>query len=128
MVVVTVEQHDVDRCLAEGARRAQATEPRPHDEDRGSPRGPGLRTAHLPEGQRCGLGGSGDVAHLVGWSAPYCFCRTTTMRTPLKVFSPCRRAPATASGMSRRNRSEEHTSELQSLAYLVCRLLLEKNN
>src|SRR2546425_3995914 len=30
------------------------------------------------------------------------------------------RAPA------RRTRSEEHTSELQSLAYLVCRLLLEK--
>src|SRR5205823_10567352 len=25
-------------------------------------------------------------------------------------------------------RSEEHTSELQSLAYLVCRPLLEKNN
>src|SRR2546425_8119747 len=25
-----------------------------------------------------------------------------------------------------RERSEEHTSELQSLAYLVCRLLLEK--
>src|SRR2546425_7784684 len=30
-------------------------------------------------------------------------------------------------GMQRnRRRSEEHTSELQSLAYLVCRLLLEK--
>src|SRR2546425_6209492 len=28
----------------------------------------------------------------------------------------------------RRDRSEEHTSELQSLAYLVCRLLLEKKN
>src|SRR2546425_9177294 len=27
---------------------------------------------------------------------------------------------------SSRGRSEEHTSELQSLAYLVCRLLLEK--
>src|SRR2546425_6027423 len=27
---------------------------------------------------------------------------------------------------SRSERSEEHTSELQSLAYLVCRLLLEK--
>src|SRR5687767_15487597 len=27
---------------------------------------------------------------------------------------------------SRAERSEEHTSELQSLAYLVCRLLLEK--
>src|SRR2546425_2631352 len=26
----------------------------------------------------------------------------------------------------RQQRSEEHTSELQSLAYLVCRLLLEK--
>src|SRR5687767_15959993 len=29
-------------------------------------------------------------------------------------------------GDSLRARSEEHTSELQSLAYLVCRLLLEK--
>src|SRR2546425_7552034 len=26
------------------------------------------------------------------------------------------------------DRSEEHTSELQSLAYIVCRLLLEKKN
>src|SRR2546425_8949747 len=29
-------------------------------------------------------------------------------------------------GRARPGRSEEHTSELQSLAYLVCRLLLEK--
>src|SRR2546423_5041455 len=29
-------------------------------------------------------------------------------------------------GADRPDRSEEHTSELQSLAYLVCRLLLEK--
>src|SRR2546425_5152054 len=29
-------------------------------------------------------------------------------------------------GRRSRKRSEEHTSELQSLAYLVCRLLLEK--
>src|ERR1041384_8550741 len=29
-------------------------------------------------------------------------------------------------GSDVRDRSEEHTSELQSLAYLVCRLLLEK--
>src|SRR2546425_6153046 len=28
--------------------------------------------------------------------------------------------------LNRPERSEEHTSELQSLAYLVCRLLLEK--
>src|SRR2546425_8614259 len=31
-----------------------------------------------------------------------------------------------ARGGRQRTRSEEHTSELQSLAYLVCRLLLEK--
>src|SRR5205823_11805082 len=30
------------------------------------------------------------------------------------------------SSVNRSSRSEEHTSELQSLAYLVCRLLLEK--
>src|SRR5687767_15664245 len=30
--------------------------------------------------------------------------------------------------LARAPRSEEHTSELQSLAYLVCRLLLEKKN
>src|SRR5262245_63154185 len=29
---------------------------------------------------------------------------------------------------ARRGRSEEHTSELQSLRHLVCRLLLEKKN
>src|SRR3712207_7808465 len=32
------------------------------------------------------------------------------------------------SGRRRERRSEEHTSELQSRQYLVCRLLLEKKN
>src|SRR5687767_15441850 len=48
---------------------------------------------------------------------------------------PARRYAAAAPCRSRRRRefslrlrSEEHTSELQSLAYLVCRLLLEKKN
>src|SRR5262245_63561736 len=36
---------------------------------------------------------------------------------------PCRRL---ARRLARRRRSEEHTSELQSLRHLVCRLLLEK--
>src|SRR2546425_8486436 len=36
------------------------------------------------------------------------------------------RPPGRSRGRSRKPRSEEHTSELQSLAYLVCRLLLEK--
>src|SRR5205823_12522333 len=35
-------------------------------------------------------------------------------------------ATRAAAGALRLGRSEEHTSELQSLAYLVCRLLLEK--
>src|SRR5437762_9017783 len=35
-------------------------------------------------------------------------------------------APADTNGWSIDNRSEEHTSELQSPMYLVCRLLLEK--
>src|SRR6266404_7172878 len=39
--------------------------------------------------------------------------------------SPPRCWPPTDRGWSPK-RSEEHTSELQSLAYLVCRLLLEK--
>src|SRR3712207_8448139 len=34
--------------------------------------------------------------------------------------------PATHEWMAARRRSEEHTSELQSRQYLVCRLLLEK--
>src|SRR2546425_9670152 len=39
---------------------------------------------------------------------------------------PERPPPLLPGGTARWNRSEEHTSELQSLAYLVCRLLLEK--
>src|SRR5947199_10750023 len=38
------------------------------------------------------------------------------------------RAPAGAVAAAPAHRSEEHTSELQSLRHLVCRLLLEKKN
>src|SRR2546422_947424 len=34
--------------------------------------------------------------------------------------------PFTFTGLIKKNRSEEHTSELQSRLHLVCRLLLEK--
>src|SRR2546423_11669245 len=44
---------------------------------------------------------------------------------PLPVPSASNLAKAEVFGQLR---SEEHTSELQSLAYLVCRLLLEKKN
>src|SRR2546425_8513657 len=55
-------------------------------------------------------------------------------RRPLRPAAPRDRAAARAAARGDRSRrqaaaaprSEEHTSELQSLAYLVCRLLLEK--
>src|SRR5437879_8478206 len=48
--------------------------------------------------------------------------------TPAGVRRPhqARPGPALAVGTARLVRSEEHTSELQSPMYLVCRLLLEK--
>src|SRR2546425_9425007 len=45
--------------------------------------------------------------------------RRPARRKSLKVTTPLRI-------VAHQRRSEEHTSELQSLAYLVCRLLLEK--
>src|SRR6266545_7250146 len=38
----------------------------------------------------------------------------------------CQRRALPPASLADKTRSEEHTSELQSLAYLVCRLLLEK--
>src|SRR3989441_9393223 len=51
-----------------------------------------------------------------------------TMRCTSNGTRVCGRNAFTWSGKKSRffTRSEEHTSELQSLAYLVCRLLLEK--
>src|SRR5205823_11881218 len=56
---------------------------------------------------------------------------TLSLHAALPISGRCRRTRTTRSfwkSWSRRPRSEEHTSELQSLAYLVCRLLLEKRN
>src|SRR2546425_7972197 len=44
------------------------------------------------------------------------------------AFTSSRMAIANAASLGPVLRSEEHTSELQSLAYIVCRLLLEKKN
>src|SRR5205823_8274965 len=44
--------------------------------------------------------------------------------SPCLVITTVSRLALTSTMM----RSEEHTSELQSLAYIVCRLLLEKKN
>src|SRR3712207_7401189 len=44
----------------------------------------------------------------------------------LRATRPLRPAPQRAPRLRQTPRSEEHTSELQSRQYLVCRLLLEK--
>src|SRR2546425_5078800 len=59
------------------------------------------------------------------WAGP-----PATRSIPLVTWvreSPTRSCPSPArEARTGAMRSEEHTSELQSLAYLVCRLLLEK--
>src|SRR5258707_2879730 len=56
------------------------------------------------------------------------FPYTTLFRSPRSCVTRIIAMPASATRRcsSRRMRSEEHTSELQSRQYLVCRLLLEK--
>src|SRR2546425_6537133 len=55
------------------------------------------------------------------WVLPRIWCNSRRLGDRCEVK---RRVWKDASAQERR--SEEHTSELQSLAYLVCRLLLEK--
>src|SRR2546425_7075208 len=61
-----------------------------------------------------------------------CGCASAALGPCCRGQVRCLRAfgPALGRGLLSRSdagiRSEEHTSELQSLAYLVCRLLLEK--
>src|SRR5205823_9726404 len=52
----------------------------------------------------------------------------TASSRPRRVPNQSSTRPATVCISVYATRSEEHTSELQSLAYLVCRLLLEKKN
>src|SRR5215510_395786 len=54
------------------------------------------------------------------------FPYTTLFRSLPVQASPIAETPKPMSGATCRERSEEHTSELQSRGHLVCRLLLEK--
>src|SRR3989442_11268562 len=70
--------------------------------------------------------GPGEVGHAVPWNS---------LTAEQKQFQPIKMALHAAmihrmdieiAFVRRSNRSEEHTSELQSRPHLVCRLLLEK--
>src|SRR2546425_6118178 len=63
--------------------------------------------------------GTGQVATIRSVAGSSTVMLPGPWRPPAVVFQP-------RLLMYMRRRSEEHTSELQSLAYLVCRLLLEK--
>src|SRR5947209_8094271 len=75
---------------------------------------------------------------IVGWptsntrSATWCRSRSQRLRRRRLLTARLRRPPRRSSAQvwrtRRQPRSEEHTSELQSRQYLVCRLLLEKKN
>src|SRR3712207_2127296 len=54
--------------------------------------------------------------------------RAPRRRTAIDVLVPEGPPAPSATGRAPAGRSEEHTSELQSRQYLVCRLLLEKKN
>src|SRR5947199_10822297 len=74
-------------------------------------------------------------------SVRFCFSNTSTaeiytlsLHDALPIFQAVGAAAGEEDGLNllngvdgREQRSEEHTSELQSLRQLVCRLLLEKN-
>src|SRR3712207_8835352 len=83
-----------------------------------------FRSSHRAHERRPHAGGRGAAAHARGDRA-----RATA--------SPAHREPRVEGGREeaqpaaterRRTRSEEHTSELQSRQYLVCRLLLAKKH
>src|SRR5438093_8328120 len=58
--------------------------------------------------------------------APKGFKGTFTFASAEQIWVPTSMYPQVLTGFGKEFRSEEHTSELQSLTNLVCRLLLEK--
>src|SRR2546425_4180113 len=89
-----------------------------------------IETTHNRHGGTCctpeEIGAVAAVAHDAGvpvhLDGARIFNAAVALRRPASDFA--RHADSVTFCLSKR--SEEHTSELQSLAYLVCRLLLEK--
>src|SRR5438046_4856909 len=75
-------------------------------------------TTSSSPGSVCSCAGSGSTPATSRTSSPTSTGRATSGRT----------SGSSTSSSAPPSRSEEHTSELQSLTNLVCRLLLEKKN
>src|SRR3712207_8745405 len=61
------------------------------------------------------------------WPGPLQPCEVRLLRVRHRTHAPAGgRRPVPGEVLHHGDRSEEHTSELQSRQYLVCRLLLEK--
>src|SRR5947209_16262325 len=72
----------------------------------------------------CTTASSGSYARRIA-----CILNESVRITPPNPIVPRSRSPRmTGDSVAGCSRSEEHTSELQSRQYLVCRLLLEKKN
>src|SRR3712207_8654028 len=80
---------------------------------------------------------SPDLSSASSNSKPNCAASENLRATAWSIWTTsasCKRLGSTSTTthsrtqLSTRRRSEEHTSELQSRQYLVCRLLLEKKN
>src|SRR5438034_4543047 len=69
-------------------------------------------------------GGLDETQTPFGWYIHWCFAAEGNAGSPQGQ----KRRQSFRCGNTRRLRSEEHTSELQSHSDLVCRLLLEKKN
>src|SRR2546425_5710799 len=94
-----------------------------------SPRPEAHRTGELVDEPRLADTGLPQHSHDLAM-ASLDLCQTIPedlkLRVPADEAAQHPPAEPEASRLPARDRSEEHTSELQSLAYLVCRLLLEK--
>src|SRR5258707_8915829 len=85
------------------------------------------RSSNPPDEERTAENGS--LNQMRGFGSPSCCdhnCPSNDFQSLFKWQRSQRRSPSSFGVKSLRSRSEEHTSELQSRQYLVCRLLLEK--
>src|SRR5688572_32040047 len=64
----------------------------------------------------------------IQWKGARTFAAATSSSLNVSSFSPMTVTSCPSARAAGHDRSEEHTSELQSQSNLVCRLLLEKKN